>query len=246
MQPGRLAGFSLFLVFAWPQAERIAAFDSYGLYRIHDEITDEGAAAARFPETRKAGLREAVRAPDWEETNKLRLRPNERYAASHHFDRGPETSHAEAFAAGTEYVRGQMELAAVAIRAGDGEAMLQPLGRALHASQDFISHSNFIDLAPAEQEAVLAALWDAAAEAPETLKITAVDPAAAKPGLPPGEEFAHDAFAKDNPRKNDEAKALVGEHTKFELARAAAVALTEDLLLRVLRQAEAPDWSAVR
>ena len=61
-------------------------------------------------------------------------------------------------------------------------------------------------------------------------------------GKAPGEKFAHDEYSKDNPDKNAEAKLVVGGKTKYKIAYASAVDLSEQTL-RKIKVELGSDWT---
>lgn len=232
-----------------------AAFESnVPGHRIHEAITREAAAAAGWEGRALSALVDAVNDPDFDETELVSFRggrlrflaPNpDTYAPEHHFDRGPGATHAEAFLAGAAYVRSQRAAALDAAARGDQAESIRCLGRALHALQDFFSHSNFVDLGEDDRAACLAALRDGAP--PAALRITAYFPDAANPEDPEDpEDYTHGAHAKDAPRKNADAAARPagpGTPSNFERARAAARAETKGFLAALPGGLESPGSS---
>ena len=221
-----------------------AAFESnVPGHRIHEAITKEAAATAGWKGRPLRALVAAVQAPDLDETDLLSFRCGRlrflapklsTYAAEHHFDRGPGVSDAEAFFAGVRYVQTQRASASVAVALDDDDEAIRCLGRALHALQDFFSHSSFVDLDDEDRAACLAALRDVAGSPPLALRITAYFPDDADPENPADREgYTHRAHAKDAPRKNQDAALRprgAGSPSHFEMARAAAVRETAAFL----------------
>jgi hypothetical protein len=224
-------------ILAMPAAS--LAFDSYptgpGIDSVHDKVVNAATESMGISDELDE-LQEAVRRPDWEETKLTPgpgfLKPNAHYRADHHFDRPPSISHAQAFAAGSTYFREQFDKAVLKAAAGSQGAALDAIGRSLHAVQDFVSHSNLIDLPPAEAGLVVNEVIAGTASGVTTLRLTGYDPAASEPGKPAGDDFAHDDFSKDRSDRNSESTILVGGVTKFSLAKAKGVELTA----RVLRE----------
>lgn len=226
-----------------------AEFDSYGVSgvtggAIHGEITED--ATKRLGINDCDDLQEAVRNPDWEQTSviKFKLRPNDQYRASNHFDRMAGKSHEQAFKEGAYFVRTEYQKCVQLAKSGNLDASLASLGRTLHALQDLVSHSNLIDLSNAARVDVLAAIWDEAKAVPSELKITGYDTTAPDPGKPAGESFAHDDYSKDNPLKNDEAKKLINGQTKFKVAYALAVDVSQSVLVK-LKSDLGDGWTAL-
>lgn len=221
-----------------------SGFDSYAITSrsVHDKITAEASQRLTIDTSHK--LQEAVRAPDWEETtlSGLRLRPNAQYDASHHFDRGPNQTHVQAFATAANYVRTEREKCIVFAKSGKHDAALASLGRVLHAVQDLVSHSNLIDLTEQDRAAVVDSLWSGL-NPPSPIKLTGYDPHAAEPGEPTGDDFSHDSFSKDNANKNDECRLLIGNKSKFSVAYDLAVDLSTDILQNLKSELTPEQWN---
>ncbi len=210
------------------------AFDSYGVPKllagpIHGEITED--ATKRLGIDDCDDLQEAVRHPDWEQTSVIRfkLRPNDKYRSSNHFDRDPSKSSEQAFNEAAFFVRTEREKIVAFCKAGNESAALASLGRVLHAVQDMISHSNLIDLTEGQRTAALAAVWDESKAVPAEIKLTAYDPKAETPGEPK-DDYGHDEYSKDNEKKNAEAKKEVNGKTKYKIAYALAIDVSEQVL----------------
>src|SRR3989442_666960 len=62
-----------------------------------------------------------------------------------------QNAHAQAFADGVAYLESERDTITSAANARDVNLAVQTLGKALHALQDFFSHSNWVSLTPAEQ-----------------------------------------------------------------------------------------------
>jgi hypothetical protein len=214
-------------------------------HRIHDGITREAARAAGFDNRDAGTLAASSGNPDLRETllfdfhgGAFRfLPPNPKtYRANHHFDRGPGTSHAAAFAAGVAYVRERRARAIDASRGIGRAAALKTIAQALHALEDFFSHSNFVDLPPDEQAACVEALRGGGRTAPTSLKITSYFPLARNPEKPEDPlRYTHGTRSKDAGRKNADAagRPAGSDRTRFALARAAATAAATEFLLGV-------------
>lgn len=226
------------------------AFNSYPVGTEHDAITAAAAGAKGFTKKAIAALQQAVRLPDWDESERknlwsLQYVPNARYDPSHHFDRIPGVSSKDAFLRGARYLRAEKQDTIDKAKAGNPAEALKALGRALHAVQDFKSHSNYIDLTDEERKQVEAALWDDTKQPPATLKITGFDPKAADPERPKGDNYSHAEFSKDFPTKNDESKTKVGDKTKFDLAKEAAIRESQDLLQMVMGALTEAQWKSL-
>lgn len=203
----------------------------------HDGITRDAAEAAGFPEDAILALQRGVRAPDLEEMewdpdtgHFTRIDASGPYRGPHHCDRVPPADHAESFAATVAFVRHAAAEAGNASAAGDAEGAVRWLGAALHAAQDCASHSNVVDLG----DVAMAAFPDAVvgkAPMPAGLWLTGFEPGADDPERPPGDPYPHGEYAKDAAGGNAEADArLPDDRTKYQAARAVAVATSEALL----------------
>jgi hypothetical protein len=151
------------------------------------------------------------------------LKPNDRYSPDHHFDRLKDKSHGEAFRRGAQYVRDQRGFAITKVGTNHMDLATQAIGRSMHALQDFFSHSNFVELSKEEQEATLDALFRRHPEGrdpPAALKITGTQDGKDLPN----DGYGHNAHAKDNPGKNDDAR------RDFQKARDAAIDACRDLI----------------
>jgi hypothetical protein len=207
---------------------------------------------------------------DWDESEKwLPPNPNRNYAPEHHFDRnrlatceGCQSRHSEAFARGAKYLREQKMIAIAALKkecdAGREEA-IEAIARGLHALQDAISHSNIVDLPPADLAAVKAAMMNATAP-PPALKMAGYDLAKGidlektpDNECDPSRDFGHDACSKDEPEKNEEARrkidptsgayeTLFPNRTKFDAAYALAIEFTADWTGGIRREVGDESW----
>lgn len=206
----------------------VSGFTSVPFGGIHGTITRE-ALAGLSPRAIDAVIEGNWRA-DFDEMTiaiwpgKALFVPNDRYDPGHHFDRGGGEGHGAAFDRGAAFVREMGRETAARLSSGEVRAGLLAMGRAVHALQDFCSHSNVIDLAGPDRAAIAAILAGAAGSAPAGLRITGYDPHTGQD--PEGDPFGHDAFSKDGPDRTPEARVRVGERTKHALAVEAAVALT--------------------
>jgi hypothetical protein len=214
------------------------SFDSYGVAGIfagpiHGQITLD--ATKRLGIEHCDELQDAVRFPDWEQTSvtRLQLRPNDLYKASNHFDRSSEKTSEQAFKEAAFFVRTEREKAIAFAKMGNSDAALASLGRVLHAIQDLVSHSNLIDLEASKQAEVTLSIWDETKPTPSELKITGYDPKSPTPGEPPGDNYGHDKYSKDNAKKNAEAKMMLNGVSKHKVAYNFAVDLSEKTILSV-------------
>ncbi|NIO29207.1 MAG: hypothetical protein GTO29_11715 [Candidatus Latescibacteria bacterium] len=244
----------IYVVVAVLTPDYALSFNSYPKGAAHDKITDASAKHHGLSKKTRKALKKATRAPDWNESSWdpdwwpwtwFDFSTNDNYRASHHFDRGPGVTDAAAFRSGADYIQQELNAAVAAAKAGNKDDAIAALGRTMHALQDFKSHSNYIDLAPADQAMARAALYDATKPLPGALKLTGYDPAAKNPGNPRGDPYPHDKFAKDSPKKNKECKKKVGNKTKYELARDSAIEESKDLLQRLKNELTVDQWNAL-
>jgi hypothetical protein len=230
------------LVFLSPKVA--GAFDSNAPgHRVHEEITSRAALATGFGALAASQLAAAVARPDMRETWIFDLAPGHpwilspklgTYRPEHHFDRGPRTSHEAAFEAGAAYVRARRADAIELFARGDRAAAIGALGDALHALQDFFSHSNFVDLSAKDRDACLVALAEPERKVPSRLRITAYFPRERDPESPNDPlGYTHGDHCKDSAFKNADAEGRpggAGTPTRFEMARFAAIRQTTRLL----------------
>ncbi len=170
------------------------------------------------------------------------------YEAKNHCDRAIGVSSASAFENALTYHRERIAEAWNSLGFGDVENVVKILPRALHAEQDFFSHSNFVDL-PTERQIALSRCWTAYgakvgrghhdtyreieqdracmgdATLSDSLLITGFDPKASDPYFPPGDTYPHRTFAKDSATYSKEAARLMpdGSTSRYLGARLAAV-----------------------
>jgi hypothetical protein len=244
-----LAGASAFLL-----AGKTAAFTPVIPERVHIDITSAAAGSFGFSAEMEESLWQNVVNVDTREstieikktgrfTFESKVVTTAAYVEGHHFDRGTGIAHADAFAAGATWVRDRVDLAVTKVQADDNAAALAALGEALHALQDFHSHSNLVDLAAGDRAKALEAVWDATKAPPAGLMITAFFKGAAHPGAPDGDAFGHDKFCKDSSGVNAEARKKIGDKTKFQIAKELAITSSTDLLSRVRGRLTVLEWS---
>jgi len=241
-----------------PLVAPAAAFDSFPWGAPHDRITREAMGSLGFEDSRIAESVQEVRDADWTEAawrpvlldpgTWARIGTNDNYRPEHHFDRGPDTTHGQAFAAGVAFVRASRTEAIRAASEGRVPDAVHHLGRGLHAVQDLPSHSNYVDLTPADRALVLESVFgDGRVVAPAGLKITGYDPAARDLESPPDDDYPHRDFAKDSPRKNDEAQTRdEAGRTKFEVAFGLAVEFSVMFLTEIRDELPPDAWDRLR
>jgi hypothetical protein len=244
---GSLAVIAL-AVMALPATAR--AFSSYGQGAHHFFITRDAAQAKGFPDSTAKLLADVAQAPDWLENGfSIRTGPyvkKDLYVAVHHFDRNIGVTDANAFTGGAAYMRARLQNAIDAITAGQNRVAYDSLGNCIHALEDCFSHSNFVDLTPADQQKVIDALFDGTKVPPATLWMTGYDATAAKDESPPNDPHPHLTMAKDWSDKNAEAQLKIGQQTKFALARAAAETQVEAVLDRIKAAVTGAQWDSFR
>jgi hypothetical protein len=203
----------------------------------HDEITGEAARRVGFPADAVEALQQAVREPDFQDTEydpqldePARMDADHEYEPSHHCDRVAPATDLEAFNATVDYIGHERAAAANASMQHKVGEVVSHLGRALHAIQDCYSHTNVVDFGrsgwTAHQEALIGD-WDPL----PGLRLVAYDPGADEPGRPEGDPYPHDGFAKDSSGMNAESKLeLADGRTKYEAARDLATDASEAFL----------------
>jgi hypothetical protein len=88
------------------------------------------------------------------------------------------------------------------------------------------------------------ALFDVKSKPPDALKLTGYDPATGK--SIENDDYGHDGFAKDSPRKNPESKSRLGNgQTKFQAARDAAVNYSGEFLARAKASMGDDKWKRI-
>lgn len=216
---------------------------------VHDDIT-AGAKEAGFSDKATEALQQAVREPDYQEseidpdgTDVTRIDATDAYRAEHHCDRIPGTSDGDAFNATMAYIHEQRDLAASKSGAEPRQA-IEALGRALHALQDCYSHSNIVDL-PDQQEAYRESFFESGPPV-AGLRLVSYEPGADDPERPEGDDYSHGKYAKDSADKNDESKMETPDgRTKFEAARDLARETTAGFLERFLLERTGEETAAL-
>lgn len=219
---------------------------------IHGEITKTAFKELKIKNEVIRKVIEANWRMDWDEYHKvLPPVPNDKYNPAHHFDRTYGAAHSDSFKRGAKYIREQRSIVLAGLRGEGGRTLndaLQAMGRALHALQDFFSHSNVIDLSPEDWDAAMIAL-ETGTDPPASLKITGYD----RVGNLVGDEYAHDTFSKENPHKNEESKSRMKagayayhpNKTKFQRAKEAAAESSKKWLIDIREEAGRPAWKQI-
>lgn len=147
---------------------------------------------------------------------KLPYRPNHLYKPDYHFDRNKEDgtgglANQKAFSRGVQFVRSQRVIIIDGLNGRNNKTMTDvqiAMGHALHAIQDFFSHSNVIDLSQNDYLLTMAILKSKSGPiglAPSTIMICGFDKNFNKdfeinfPDSPCSTTYGHDACAKDDP-----------------------------------------------
>lgn len=248
------------------------AFSSYPRkIHGHDLATRNAAAAVGFTPKQNQKLQDMVYEVDNSETKITRyfkggngwlmndrvimgesVAPKKnKYTPEHHFDRPGKNS---TFTLGVDHIAVKRELVMIAVDLNDVTWALTSLGYALHALQDFYSHTNYVDLnstSRAELDSILVKV-PATYTFTSSLMQTAYHADAHEPGRPAGDSFGHDDFCKDEPTMNAEAKKLVPAQnaTKYTLALSAAIRASQRFLeyLRrdIIAQSGQAAWDRLR
>ena len=143
--------------------------------------------------------------------------------------------------AGAKYVRDQLSKAVTEAVAGNGKMARLEAGRGLHAIEDLLAHSNYVDLNMADRATVTNAVWNAAVAPPATLRLTGYNNAPTgicdAVGLPPGDARPHDNFAVDRDGLNAYSGTVTNVNgvmrTRHVHARGFAVGAATDFLNRL-------------
>lgn len=207
---------------------------------------------------------------------KLPLKPNNKYKPDYHFDRNREDvinvagqkipDHKKPFVRGVAYVQSRRKIIVDGLVGRNGKNVADAqiaAGQALHALQDFFSHSNVTDLPEGEWNQVMRSLELAAGPVgplPMTLKIAGFDKdtnadfekpdyVCSKNPLSP---YGHEACAKDsethresqNIMEMDSYKYVFGK-TKFLRAKEAAVDFSTKWLQAIKTEVGAVNWKKI-
>lgn len=205
----------------------------------HRSITVEGARRGGWPRDLASQLVEGARWPDLMEgalDPRAQAPPPEelRYEPWHHCDRPPGGKDADLLQATSAYVGRQMGAARDHLDLGNRDGAILALGRALHAAQDCMSHSNVVDLDAVHQAALLAALAKGETvpdDVASRVTLTGFDPEAPDPHWPEGDPWPHGLHAKDEPDGNEASRETLADgRTRHQAAHDLAVDLTADLV----------------
>ena len=167
---GLFAGIVLSLVLVWilvwsANLPVVRAFSPGN----HDEATQPALECRVSPDAMEA-IKKANKAVD-----DAPIESPPAYQPPGHFDRDPRETSKQAFERNAEFVRDKKQEAIDALKRCDTEAAIKAIGEALHAIQDFYSHSNYVDLTLAEQAAARNA-FDNPCTAPANLRLAAYYP----------------------------------------------------------------------
>lgn len=146
------------------QADCVTAFTTFPpVTNPHEQIDDRALAPFGFSTTSRDKVDLANRGQDWT----LSGNPE------HHGDRLQGQTSAQAFDNLRQYIARLKQQILTMVPACNAEDALDSLGCALHAIQDFYSHSNYADeLTPAEKQDAKDALNNPASPVPGALKMT--------------------------------------------------------------------------
>ncbi len=216
----------------------------------HDQITAEAAGPIGFQDQGLQALQQAVRRPDLDETTVkasgsrvLVLDASPSYQPSHHCDRAPPNTPAEAFAATAGFVQQQREEARQFAVSGHPDRAVRALGYALHAIQDCYSHSDIVDHDAATRHAFNLALLSSGPP-PAGIQICAFQPGAPIAEMPEGDPYPHGLYNKDSENSTDDAGTMLPEgQTKYFAAKGMAINASATFLTSFM-QGLTPDQRA--
>ena len=178
----------------------VAATASYGMstFGSHPKITEEAAKYGMWAPEAMQLLKASVVYPDRDFNT---TGGNKDYIPEVHFDRYQTETNKEAFTNGIVMFRKNLTAASKMAIAGDLNGAFTYLGSALHASEDFISHSNYIEMTEKEQRIIDEIFFEGRdiKDMPKTLKLTHYDPDMPIPGIPEGSDYPHNIMSKDYP-----------------------------------------------
>lgn len=203
-------------------------------------------------------------------------RANKNYKPDHHFDRNKSDvkpqggkmvpDHVEPFRRGVAYLQSTRRTIVDGLIGRNGKDVSHArvaMGQALHAMQDFFSHSNVTDLPEAEWNQVMRSLeliTGPIGPLPATLKITGFDKDTTgdfeKPDYlclkDPLSPYGHDACAKDEASSPESKKLMrpdaylyVAGKTKFVRASEAAIEFSKKWLLAIKAEVGATNWKKI-
>lgn len=138
------------------------------------------------------------------------------------------------------------------VRKGKSVKGLHFLGKSLHIFQDFISHSNFVDLSKKDKAQAIGFILRKTKKLPQSIKFTGWDHKTNKgesSDLLKGDFYPHKHYAKDSPSMNKESKIKLkayGGKTKFEASFDEAVNLTAAVLGEYKKKFNDKHWEFVR
>jgi hypothetical protein len=194
---------------------------------IHAQITDKGLEPFKFTNISFRNIMAGNVSHDFY--------PNLINKAEFHCDRNRGVSHREAAEKCKKAAYIFLKRAGDYIRAGKVFEGLHFFGKSLHIFQDFVSHSNLVDLNKKDRLLSLYFILNKSEKVPDALSFTGWDWKTEKgeaEGLLIGDFYPHDLKAKDQPHGNKECKKKLKSYknkTKFEASFQEAVYITTEV-----------------
>lgn len=213
-------------------------------YDIHAQITHKALKKLKFGEISIKNILSGNLIHDY-----LRVKIN---AAELHCDRNRGVSHEQAARNCQKKGHELLDNAVASIKSGDYLRAQHYYGNALHIFQDFISHSNYIDLKKLTRLTVKDFMLKRTKSLSSKLRMTGWDhrtKKGEKAGQLKGDKFSHDLFCKDNPIRNKESQKSLKSYknrTKFEAAFSEAVSMTKETALLIKSKVSKKQWDSFR
>jgi|GEM_PF-5583604 len=194
---------------------------------IHAQITDKGLEPFHFTNISFRNIMAGNVSHDFY--------PNLINKAELHCDRNRGVTHRDIAQKCKRAAYAFLKRASTYIKEGKVFKGLHFFGKSLHIFQDFVSHSNLVDLDKKDRVLSLNFILNRAEPPPNSLKFTGWDGRAnkgEKAGLLIGDMYPHDLNAKDKPNGNNECKRKLKSYknkTKYEASFQEAVRITTEV-----------------
>lgn len=178
--------------------------------------------------------------------------PNNTKVAEYHCDRNRGITNIKAAQSCKKAAHNFIKRSKEYVDKGKMLKALHFFGRSLHIFQDFISHSNYIDLNKKDKEKAFKFIIGKSKKIPNTLKLVGWDHKTKKgeePGLLKGDFYPHDSFAKDLPNFNKESKAKLKSYkgaTKFQAAYDEAINISIEAAILLKNRINKKSWEILK
>lgn len=178
--------------------------------------------------------------------------PNNVNKAEYHCDRNRKVTHVKAAKACKKAAHYLLDRAVDYMDRRKIVKGLHFFGRSLHVFQDFVSHSNLVDLKKTEKRKAFDFILNKSKKVPNSLKLTGWDyrvKKGEKAGLLKGDFYPHDTFAKDHPSRNEEARSPAKNYknmNKYEASFQEAVKITAAITTLFKTKVNKKAWEILR